>query len=146
MRIANERQFWAGVMFVVFGLVTLAQVPQYSLGSVTRMGPGYFPMLVATVLVILGSVGALGAIRTGTQAAVGRWPITPMLFVAAGVLVFAALIERAGLIASVVCLVALSCYRRLRANPLEVAIIAGAVSVLAAAVFVYGVGLPIALW
>ena len=146
MTIKDERRFWAGILFVAFGALTLVQVPGYALGSPTRMGPGYFPMLVAVVLVALGAMSAWQGIRDGPPAKIGSWPLMPSLFVTLGILTFAALIDRAGLVASVVCLVVLSCYQRILRKPVEVFLIAAAVVVLTAAVFIYAVGLPIAFW
>lgn len=142
----DERLFWSGVLFIVLGAITLVQVPGYALGSAARMGPGYFPMLVAIVLVSLGAAAAWKGRRGSSASKIGAWPVFPIAFVTAGVLSFAALIERVGLVASVVLIVALSCYDRILRRPLEVALVALVVIVVSSAVFIYGVGLPIALW
>lgn len=146
MAVKDQRQFWAGIVFLVFGAATLSQLPHYTVGSATQMGPGYFPMLVGAALVIFGAIASWRATVTGEPVRVGPWPVTQLLFVTLGVIAFAFLIERAGLIASVFCLVALSCYERLLRKPLEVLAIFVAIAALSSAVFIYGIGLPIALW
>ena len=146
MTIRDQRLFGAGILFVAFGVLTLVQVPGYRLGTATHMGPGYFPMLVAILLVALGALAAWLGLRAPVEAKIGRWPLAPTVFVTAGVLMFSVLIERAGLVVSVLCLVALACYERLVRRPLEVALIAAVVVALTAGVFIYGIGLPIALW
>jgi len=71
MTIRNPRDFWAGLMFVVFGLafVLIAagtpafldpllgelRVPGYQMGSAVRMGPAYFPVLLGGLLAMLGA-------------------------------------------------------------------------------------------
>jgi len=142
----DERQFWAGMMFVAFGVITFVQVPHYAIGSAMHMGPGYFPMLIAIALVVFGATAALRSFNAAAPAAVGKWPLVPLAFVTLGVVAFSALIERAGLIVATLCLILLACYQRVVRRPLEVAAIFIAVAVLTAAVFIYGIGLPIALW
>jgi hypothetical protein len=144
--IRDAPAFWAGVTFAGFGAFTLVQIPHYVVGTATRMGPGYFPMLIAIVLVGLGSVAAWRALAAPVAIRIGPWPLVPLAFVVAGVVAFALLIERAGLIAATLCLVVCACYQRLLRRPLEILAVFVAVALLSAAIFIYGIGLPIALW
>ena len=72
MQIKNPKDFWAGVMFMGFGLafVVIAAgtpdfvnrmfgdklIPGYQIGSAVRMGPAYFPIVLGGLLAILGAV------------------------------------------------------------------------------------------
>jgi hypothetical protein len=72
MVIRNPKDFWAGLMFMAFGLAFVAiaygtpdfvnelfggkVVPGYQIGSPTRMGPAYFPVLLGMMLAILGAI------------------------------------------------------------------------------------------
>lgn len=76
MRIKNQKDFWAGVMFMGFGLAcmlialgppaflvsTVQQVFNYKLeygyqmGTAVRMGPAYFPTVLGGMLAVLGAV------------------------------------------------------------------------------------------
>jgi len=72
MTIRNPRDFWAGIMFVTFGLafVLIAagtpafldpvlgewRVAGYQMGSAVRMGPAYFPVVLGGLLATLGAV------------------------------------------------------------------------------------------
>ena len=72
MTIRNQKDFWAGLMFMAFGLafVSIAYgtpdflnemlgrklVPGYQMGSPTRMGPAYFPVLLGAMLAVLGAI------------------------------------------------------------------------------------------
>jgi putative tricarboxylic transport membrane protein len=72
MIIRNPKDFWAGLMFVTFGLgfVIIAAgspefldrlfgtklVPGYQMGSAVRMGPAYFPVLLGGLIALLGAV------------------------------------------------------------------------------------------
>ena len=53
------RDVWAGLVFVAIGLVALIQVRRYPIGTLTAMGPGYFPLILSVLLVGLG-LGSAG--------------------------------------------------------------------------------------
>ena len=55
MKIKNQKDFWAGVMFIGFGAFFLAWAfAHYQMGSAVRMGPGYFPAVLGGLLALLG--------------------------------------------------------------------------------------------
>jgi len=54
MRIYNRRDFYAGIMFVLIGAFFGIYAQDYSLGTANRMGPGYFPTLLAGIMLFLG--------------------------------------------------------------------------------------------
>ncbi len=57
MRIKSPKDFWAGLMFVGFGLFfALWAIFNYQMGSAVRMGPAYFPALLGGLLTILGAM------------------------------------------------------------------------------------------
>ena len=77
MIIRNPKDFWAGLMFVTFGLafVVIAAgspgfldqlfgaklVSGYQIGSAVRMGPAYFPVVLGGLLALLGAAILLRA-------------------------------------------------------------------------------------
>ncbi|MBI4207936.1 MAG: tripartite tricarboxylate transporter TctB family protein, partial [Betaproteobacteria bacterium] len=42
-KIRNQEDFWAGLMFIGFGILSIVVSRDYPMGSAMRMGPGYFP-------------------------------------------------------------------------------------------------------
>ncbi|WP_231970932.1 hypothetical protein [Polynucleobacter necessarius] len=42
MKIRNQRDFGAGVMYMVIGLFFAIMATQYPIGTAAKMGPGYF--------------------------------------------------------------------------------------------------------
>ncbi|HKW38716.1 MAG TPA: tripartite tricarboxylate transporter TctB family protein [Burkholderiales bacterium] len=54
MRITNGKDFWAGLMFVAFGLAFMIVAQNYSMGTAVRMGPAYFPTVLGGMLAVLG--------------------------------------------------------------------------------------------
>jgi len=56
MHIKNGRDFWAGLMFMGFGLGFVAIAQNYPMGSAVRMGPAYFPSVLGGMLAVLGAM------------------------------------------------------------------------------------------
>jgi len=56
MKITNGKDFWAGLMFIAFGLGFVAVARNYSMGNAVRMGPAYFPTMLGGILAVLGGV------------------------------------------------------------------------------------------
>src|SRR5258708_37031407 len=56
MKITNGKDFWAGVMFIAFGLGFMIVAQNYAMGNAVRMGPAYFPTALGGILVVLGAV------------------------------------------------------------------------------------------
>jgi len=56
MHIKRPKDFWAGLMFISFGLFTVIwSLTHYQMGTAVRMGPGYFPVLLGGLLAVLGA-------------------------------------------------------------------------------------------
>ncbi|HTQ74697.1 MAG TPA: tripartite tricarboxylate transporter TctB family protein [Burkholderiales bacterium] len=56
MKITNGKDFWAGVMFIAFGLAFMYKSQDYAMGTSVRMGPAYFPTVLGGLLAVLGAV------------------------------------------------------------------------------------------
>lgn len=56
MGIKSQKDFFAGLMFLVVGAAFAWGATSYSVGTGARMGPGYFPLLLGVLLAILGGV------------------------------------------------------------------------------------------
>jgi hypothetical protein len=56
MQIKNGKDFWAGLMFMGFGLGFMLVAQNYPMGSAVRMGPAYFPSVLGGMLAVLGGM------------------------------------------------------------------------------------------
>lgn len=55
MQIKNGKDFWAGLMFLAFGLgFTIVAWNNYAMGTAVRMGPAYFPVMLGGLCAVLG--------------------------------------------------------------------------------------------
>jgi hypothetical protein len=55
MKITNGKDFWAGLMFIAFGLAFMFVAQNYAMGNAVRMGPAYFPTVLGGMLTVLGA-------------------------------------------------------------------------------------------
>ena len=96
LRIKSPQDVGAAIILTAIGLAGLWFGRDYDIGSVSRMGPGYMPVLLSIGLLVFGAAIGLRAVTVdGPPIATGRW--YPSLMVLVAVLMFALLIERAGL-------------------------------------------------
>ena len=92
MRIKSQKDFFAGLMFLLVGLAFAWGAGSYSVGTGARMGPGYFPMVLGVLLAVLGLIVTITAlvVETADGDPVGRIAWKPLVFIIAGNLVFGA--------------------------------------------------------
>jgi hypothetical protein len=50
----HRRDFYAGSLMVLLGIGTFLQAQSYKLGTLTHMGPGFFPSILGVVLTGIG--------------------------------------------------------------------------------------------
>jgi hypothetical protein len=57
IKIKAPKDFWAGVMFIGFGLFFMIwAMTHYQMGTAVRMGPAYFPTMLGGLLAFLGAL------------------------------------------------------------------------------------------
>lgn len=134
----------AGLLFATLGLVTMYGSSRYNLGNAARMGPGFMPMIIGAALTLFGAL-AIGQsiVREGEE--IGTVELRPVLLVFAGVFCFAMLIDRGGFLAAIVSLVICARLAGREVKPVEIGVLAAALALLGAAIFVWGLGLPLPL-
>ena len=92
MRIKRQKDFFAGLMFLLVGLAFAWGAGSYSVGTGARMGPGYFPMALGVLLAVLGLIVTITAlvVETADGDPLGRIAWKPLIFIISGNLVFGA--------------------------------------------------------
>jgi hypothetical protein len=117
----------------------------YPFGSALRMGPGYFPRVLAGILMAFGLYVLIRGLRLGEKVQ-GPWGWKPLAFIIAALVVFGFTMDRLGLIPALVVMFILSALGGHEFRWKEVAILTVVMSAFAVGVFVYGLGLPYPLW
>jgi hypothetical protein len=142
MRIKAPRDFWAGLMFVVFGLFFLivAQM-NYQMGTAVRMGPAYFPTVLGGLLAVLGAIVLVGSL-TIEGPPVAKFHFRALLFILGSSLAFAYLLKPLGLVLASAALIFISAYGGHEFKWKEVAILTVVLVIFSVLVFVKGLTLP----
>jgi hypothetical protein len=94
-------------MFIGFGLLALYFGSHLALGTTVRMGPGYVPRMLSLILLGLGGLICVVALVTGGDI-VEKPKWKPITMVTIGIVLFAVLFERTGLLPALVVLVLIS--------------------------------------
>lgn len=50
----NRQEMWSAGLLLLIGMSTVIGSNNYKIGSLARMGPGYFPLCLGAILMILG--------------------------------------------------------------------------------------------
>lgn len=86
MKIKNGKDFWAGAMFIAFGIGFMIASRQYPMGTAVRMGPSYFPTVLGGLLTVLGAMVFFRAFVSKIQHSMDVFPFRWTLMVAGCIL------------------------------------------------------------
>jgi hypothetical protein len=144
--IRDRKEFLSGAIFATIGLTAFVLAQDYDVGTLTQMGPGYFPACLGVGMLVCG-VALIGrSMFAPLIEKVGDFALVDMLFVLGGVVAFALLIDRTGLLEAVAAVVLMGCYSRIKRRPIEVIVLCALLSAATIALFIYGLGIPIAAY
>jgi hypothetical protein len=141
LEIRSNRDFWAGLMFFVFGAVAIFVARDYPLGRLLRMGSGYFPILLGGILILFGIYIMVKGLRRNEKIQ-GNWSIRAVIVLPVIIVLFGALMERAGFIPALAVLTLGSAAAGKDFKWGEVLLLTAVMTMLSLAVFVWGLGLP----
>lgn len=143
--IRNPKDFWAGILFIAFGLAAVIIARDYAMGTAGRMGPGYFPRGLGAILIILGLVLSVRALRLrGPKIQFGSFK--PLLIVLGSVLVFGLAAPKLGLIVATILLIVISSAASHEFRWKEAVISSLILAAFTLAAFVYGLKLQLPTW
>lgn len=94
MNVLTSKDFLAGLVCVLVGGMVLVVSSDYSFGTPQRMGPGFFPISLGALLVMLGGGIVLGSIRINER--LPALNLRPWLVIPAAILAFALLLPQFG--------------------------------------------------
>ena len=146
-RSIDKSSLVAGGVMIAIGAFVLIDVSGMRLGTPTRMGPGFYPMLIGIACIILGLMIAILEARahlepdeTMTDRGPAVW--RSRLFVPLSMLVFALLLRPAGLAPACIGLVCVACFAAPHFSLMRMIGLAVVTPVLAWVIFVLALGLP----
>ena len=140
----NSKNLGAGSTFLavaaIYGGTALQSLP---MGSLTNMGPGFFPALLCIILAILGTILVIASFLEGRQPAFGAIAWRALFMISAGVLFFGTFIRETGLALAVFVTAFVVSLAAAETRPQVAAAIGLALSAFCVVVFVYGLRLPL---
>jgi hypothetical protein len=145
MMIKNPQDFWAGVMFIAFGLFFLVVARNYEMGALTRMGPGYFPSMLGGLLALLGGILFSLSLKVNGER-VAPMSLRPVFFITISLVVFGYLLRPVGLVLALAFLILISAFGGHEFRFKEVVLLSVLLIIVSVMVFVKGIGLPFPLW
>lgn len=90
MNIKSQRDFFAGLMFLVIGMAFAIGAYSYNMGEGARMGPGYFPRMLGVILALLGTFIVFESLTIATVDGekIGSFAWKPLCFILGANFVF----------------------------------------------------------
>ena len=137
----NNRDFWAGVMLAATGATAVIIARDYNFGTSLRMGPGYFPTVLGSALVLFGLYFIAVGLKRNEKIE-GNWPLRPLIVLPLALVLFGLLIDRAGFIPALLVLIVGSAAAGTEFKLVEVLLLAVGLTVFCVALFIWGLGLP----
>jgi hypothetical protein len=94
VKIKSQKDFYSGIMYMGVGGAFAVGATTYNVGTGARMGPGYFPLMLGIVLLLLGGLITFKAMVVETEDGdkVGKWAWRPLRYVLGANLAFGVLL------------------------------------------------------
>ena len=156
MKIKREQDFYAGLLFAGVGSAFAWGALNYQVGSSARMGPGFFPLLLGSLLALLGLVMMWRAARRRNDMVqpIGSWAWKPLAaIISANVLFGVALgglqllhLPALGLMVGIYLLTLVACLAGDRFHLKEALLLATALAALSYLAFVLLLKLQLPVW
>lgn len=141
--IKNQKDFWSGALFTAFGLGVLAVARHYPFGTTTRMGAGFFPMVLAAVLAIFGVIIIVKACLTKRRDDIANTAMMPLVLVIVATVFYGALVQEAGFVAVTFISVLIAARASRRGGWVPQLLLAAGTTLCCFLIFIQGLGLPL---
>ena len=133
----------AGAIFLAFGLAFALTSATYDIGSLLRMGPGYFPMVLGFILCVFGVAIILTAVLKAVRGrpatagvAEGGIPWVRAALVLAAIMLFGFMVSPLGLVPALLVATFLAALAGHGTSPVGAAVISVGLTVLCIVIFV----------
>jgi len=137
----DNKDFWAGLMFIAIGAAAMIISRNYRFGSALLMGPGFFPMVIGGILIVFGiCIMAIG-LHTGEKIQI-HVSFRPLIMVTLSLILFGYLMDQVALLPALLVLIFGSMAGGIEFRYKEALLMAALLIVLAWAVFIWGLDLP----
>lgn len=133
----------AGAIFIAIAAFFAIEGWRYEFGTALQMGPGFFPIVLAGLLALLGGLVMAGGWRKPPEAAGGPIPYRAMLLICAALVLFAAGARTLGLVPLVFLCTVLTALASPKNPPLSALVMGLVMTALCYAVFKLGLAVSL---
>lgn len=145
VRVKSPQDFGAGAVFIAIGIAGIALGSDLPMGTAGRMGAGYFPMILSSLIILIGLItGARGLSIEGPP--IDRFHLRPLLFILGTIAISGYLLNWTGLLITTVIVTLLAALARPKANLGEATLLGLGIGLFAIGVFVYALNQPLPAW
>ena len=137
----NNRDFFAGLLYIFTGALGIIIALDYPFGSALRMGPGYFPRVLGGIMIAFGIAVLLMGVKNNEKIK-GNWSIRALIILPLSAVVFGVLMEYAGFIPALAALIPVSAASGKDFRWLEITLLTIGLVVISYLIFIWGLGLP----
>lgn len=137
----HNKDFLSGLLLLAFGGIGFYLALDYPFGSSLRMGPGYFPRVLAGIVIAFG-VFVLARGLVTKEAVRGVWGWRALAYISVAFVAYGWIMDRFGMIPALIVLFFVAARAGHEFKWLEVVILTVSMSTFAIVLFVYGLGLP----
>jgi hypothetical protein len=145
MRLTKD--VFAGLMFISFGIGAAVIAQNYSLGTLARMGSGYFPMMIGGLIATMGSAILVRAVVwPDSSEPIATIEFRPVFFIGAAIVIFGLVIDDFGIIAALAALIIIARFAGREGGAVELVAMVVVLTVVVVGIFVYGLNIHLKLW
>lgn len=146
LRIRAEKDFYAGLLYVLLAAAFLWFGRDYKMGAASRMGPGYFPLTLGWILFGFGVVSIIRSFVTDGSA-ITRIHWTKLAWITLAVIAFGFLLGKAGIVFALPVLMIMSSLASKQSEyDLKALAVVVGLTIFCIAVFVKGLGVPMPIF
>ncbi len=138
------RDFWAGIMFIIFGLIFgIYAYSSYTIGTPAKMGPGFFPTALGVILTILGIIVTFNAFMPKNQSLqVEQVRLPVLLYILGAVVLFGLALPYLGFVLSLVILIVVASRASHEASWVATGVSVVVLAIACYLIFIKGLNLP----
>lgn len=137
----NKTDAVAGILFIIVGIAFGVMSLNMELGTSLRMGPGYFPLVLAGLLIVLGGFIVAGSFKSvAEEMSAHAW--RGMLFILPAPIFFGLTVRGLGFVPSIFVTTLIAALASLKMKFMPAVLLSVGVTIFCTLVFSYALGLP----
>ena len=142
--IKNTKDFFTGLIYIFFGVSALLISRDYQMGTATKMGAAYFPVILGGLIIFIGIISFVRSFMS-KGVPIDRFAIRGLILILISTVLFGILLRGAGIIVAIPILVIVSAFARKGPRWVSTILLAAGLTVFCVLVFVKGLGIPVVL-